>query len=415
MALTQYRRHKPDCRHYGFEGQQAQKNCKCPIYVKGTLNHQPVRRSMDQVDWNAAGIVIANWVKAGKIDGVLAGQSKTLAAAVAEYQTDLKVFGNKGKATLGKVKLLLEDRLIPFCKSRHIVQLVDVSPAVIREFRLTWVTTDPYIVGDKPRKPLGLRMIGQMQNRLKAFFLFCIASKWLTENPATVLSKVATLKVQVQPFDPDEMNRILAACDRLPVHPNNKYDRRARARAMVLLMRWTGLRFGDVVMLKWSELEPYLDRVAQKNKSRIRMFLADPVKAALYNPDSTRRRFSANDEYVFATGRASQAMARTTCGAMLNEVFALSGVRGAHAHRFRHTFVVEALKVDPPIPMEDIAAAIGDQVATVQEYYSAFVPARHELMMKRLAAVPGFSSAIPGPPSPHQASLYLVSPRARAR
>ena len=57
--LTAYRRHQAPCSHRS----RRFKNCKCPIWVQGSLRGEYVRRSLDLRSWEAA----ANLVRVNKL------------------------------------------------------------------------------------------------------------------------------------------------------------------------------------------------------------------------------------------------------------------------------------------------------------------------------------------------------------
>jgi integrase len=64
----------------------------------------------------------------------------------------------------------------------------------------------------------------------------------MTSNPAKEVKAPTVKPKPKEPYRQDEVLRILSACDHLGRSP---YER-ARARAMVLLLRYTGLRVSDV-------------------------------------------------------------------------------------------------------------------------------------------------------------------------
>ena len=49
LMLNPYRRHSSDCKHKA-KG-RAYRQCKCPIWVQGTVNGEPVKRALDTRDW----------------------------------------------------------------------------------------------------------------------------------------------------------------------------------------------------------------------------------------------------------------------------------------------------------------------------------------------------------------------------
>jgi site-specific recombinase XerD len=81
---------------------------------------------------------------------------------------------------------------------------------------------------------------------LQMFFQFCVVRKWAEENPAAAVEKPRNLKPnEIVPYTREEVVRILAACDGIGRGP---YER-LRARATVLVLRYTALRIADVALL----------------------------------------------------------------------------------------------------------------------------------------------------------------------
>lgn len=83
---------------------------------------------------------------------------------------------------------------------------------------------------------------------LKAFFRFCASAKLIPHNPADGIKPPKIEDAQVMPFTDEEMKKILKSCDE---HPSGRGENRAaQMRALVLLMRHTGLRIGDACTLE---------------------------------------------------------------------------------------------------------------------------------------------------------------------
>ena len=91
---------------------------------------------------------------------------------------------------------------------------------------------------------------------------FCLARHWVRENPASQIKMPRNVPPnEVEPYTTAEAESMIAACSRFG---QNDYER-LRARAMVLTMRYTGLRIGDVATLA-------KDRVS-RDGARWRIFL----------------------------------------------------------------------------------------------------------------------------------------------
>jgi site-specific recombinase XerD len=109
---------------------------------------------------------------------------------------------------------------------RYIGEWEDVE--LVRRFRQTW-------------KDKGNTVVKKLE-RLRAFFRFAVDSEWIIKNPAAKMKSPAVKPNPTMPFTQEDMVSILAACDHY--QGNAK-----RIPALVLLLRYSGLRIGDAVRL----------------------------------------------------------------------------------------------------------------------------------------------------------------------
>ena len=94
---------------------------------------------------------------------------------------------------------------------------------------------DAYRAGRALASTTSLRELGT----IRQFLGFCQDRRWIADNPAKRIKGPRNIKpAEVVPYTPAEVGKMIAACDVIGRGP---YER-LRARAMVLLMRYTGLR-----------------------------------------------------------------------------------------------------------------------------------------------------------------------------
>ncbi len=202
------------------------------------------------------------------------------------------------------------------------------------------------------------------------------------ENPARSLKRPRILEVNdVVPYTFEQIVAILAACGRIG---RNSYERR-RAHAMVLLMRYTGLRISDVVTLSRDHIRgARLEKHAIKNNRWIRVELPPAVLQALEllpHPKAApqdNRRFFAKDT---ANLRSLVKGAWRTLAA----VFKLSGVERAHPHRFRHTLASELLAKGGTL--QEVAGILGHSPTTIARHYAKWTPeyqARQDVLIRKI-------------------------------
>jgi len=161
------------------------------------------------------------------------------------------------------------------------------------------------------------------------------------------------------------MVSILAVCD-------CDQGNAKRMCALVLLLRYSGLRIGDAVRLArdWIK-DRRLFLYTQKTGVPVWCPLPDFVITALESFEPM------NNTYYFWSGESSRdGIARSYMG-RLSRVFTLAGVKGGHAHRFRDTFATELLLSGVPWGAFLCCSATAASPVT-EKHYAPWVRARQE-------------------------------------
>lgn len=342
--LQLYRRHLSSCRHTS----RRFRRCKCPIWVQGSLGGDYIRRSLDLTAWEAATDLVRGWESAGKL-GERRVQVPTIAEAVEKFLADAEA-RNLRESSLKKYRRLLEGELLPFCASRHAVSLERLTVALIREFR-----------DSLHHSPITQQ---KKLEYLRAFMAFCQDSDWLARNPAKAVKLPKVERPQVKPFTSDEIRKLLDACEGF------RGDGQ-RLRAMILLLRSTGLRIADAVSLT-------RDRVRDGRLFLYTSKTGTPVWCPL--PPETVEALDTmpGDRYFFWSGSGRIKSALEDWRRRFVSLAELARVRDAHFHRFRHTFSVNLLQRG--VPIETVATVLGNTPAIVSRHYSAFVASRQRAL-----------------------------------
>jgi integrase/recombinase XerD len=209
--------------------------------------------------------------------------------------------------------------------------------------------------------------------RLKHFFRFARKRGWLPDNPAEELRPPKFRKKEVKPFTTDEMKAILSAIERFPDksgrlgQPNAK-----RLQALVLLLRFSGLRIGDAVSCSIDQIKGNrLYRRTQKTDTPVTCWLPTEVISTL----ATLPRRS--EKYFFWTGESTLHTAVGIWQRTLRALFRLAGIEGGHAHRFRDTFSVECLESGMTIERVSTLLAHSD-IRVTQKHYNPWVQERQK-------------------------------------
>lgn len=351
--LTIFRRHKKNCAHRS-KG-RSYRRCQCPIAIEGFAGEKYIRDALKTSDWNRASDIARQWEADGERDGRL--QPVSIREAVEKFLADAQA-RNLAAETLKKYRALFE-RLNDFARLAGYELLRDLDVDSMSRFRGTW--TD------------GARTSQKHLERLRAFFRFTQARRWITENPASELKAPKVTALPTLPFVQDEMMGIFAATEAYREHAQNHAKLNAiRLRSLILALRYSGLRLGDAVSLSPDRLsaDDKLFLYTAKTGVPVR------VKLPAFVADALRKTPMMDGRYWF---RTTEAKLRTAVSRWQNRLSALSqAVRiHVHAHRFRDTFAVELLLSG--VPLERVSVLLGHQSVRITErHYAPWVHARQE-------------------------------------
>jgi site-specific recombinase XerD len=380
--LTPYRRHLAKCPHRNKgRSYDKQAKCSCPLWCDGTLNGQRYRQDLDTWDWadgmrkclelqNPAFDSRPMCAQPGCMTRVDAGRCdahrKTVAAAIAAFQ---EATAGLSPATRAKNAVTLRE-LQTHCKGAGVAELHDISLEHLDAFR----------AGRKLGPLSGLKEL----ERLRRFFGFCVKRKWAPENVARETETPRNIKpAEVAPYEPAEVAKMLAACDGVG---RASYER-LRARALVLLLRYTGLRITDAITLARDRI--HNGRIllhTQKTGGTVFLPVRPELQAALDSLPCPRGTVG-EPKYFFWNGTMGRLAVKGIAERTLAAVFKLSGVEGAHAHRFRHTLATEILVMGGS--EQDVADILGISAAIVRKHYAKWSQARQRRIDSLMESVYG--------------------------
>ncbi|HMH15196.1 MAG TPA: tyrosine-type recombinase/integrase [Edaphobacter sp.] len=229
---------------------------------------------------------------------------------------------------------------------------------------------------------------------LRQFCGFCLDRRWMEENSAKKIKMPSVVSANdTEPFTSAEVAAILAACDRIG---QQSYER-IRARAMVMTLRYTALRIGDVSMLERNRIthDGRRWRVflrTEKNGKPVFMPIPNELKSAL-DALPIPKGCGAEPKHYFWNGTSKPRSMKKSADDTLRSVFRASGVKGAHAHRFRHTLATELL--ENGASFEDVADVLGNTVDIVRKHYAKWSPKRQARIDDLLERVHSAASYAP--------------------
>jgi integrase len=192
------------------------------------------------------------------------------------------------------------------------------------------------------------------------------------------------------PFEDKEVKRLLYACDLLGTSgterrgPAEIEEERQTARALILLMIYSGLRISDATTLTRDRLDRETGRLmlrTMKTKHPVTLILhRDAVRALSVLP--------VRNEYFFFWVGGSNTLASSVARsrALLQKVAKLGKVYNGHPHRYRDTFAKALLVAGKSI--RTVQLLLGHtSIKTTEKSYAAFVPAYQESLDDATAAL----------------------------
>jgi integrase len=220
--LTIWRRHTADCPHRD-KGRDFLK-CNCPLWADGYVNgRRTLRQSLKTRDL----------AKARKRAVLLESPDvifKPVGEGIAAFLGHCKSEGLTD-ASIAKYRNALA-KLEEFCGPKGIDSIEELTTEKLDHFRAG--------------RNLAQITAAKELEILRVFFGFCFDRKWAKENPAKKIRLPRNIKPnEVVPFTQGELAAILGTCDTIG---KRSYER-LRARALILTLRYTALRIGDVSML----------------------------------------------------------------------------------------------------------------------------------------------------------------------
>jgi integrase/recombinase XerC len=359
--LTIWRRHAPDCPHRS-KGRNYLK-CDCPLWADGYVNRKRVlRQSLGTRDMARAR------KKAVALEAPDNLVYKPVGEAVTAFLQHCRSEGLT-ETTVKKYQNPLK-KLEEFCETEQMDTLDEIGTEKLDRFR-------------SGRKIKQITSSKELEI-LRLFFRFCVDRNWARANPAKKIKLPRHIKPnEIVPFTSTEVTAMIKACDTFGKSP---YER-LRARAIVLTLRYTALRIGDVSLLARDRISRDGDcwRIfLRTEKSGNPVFLPIPsdLKAALDKVPAPLR--NTKSRYFFWNGIGKEKTHKAHIDRCLRAVFKESVVKGAHAHRFRHTLATELL--GRGASFEEVADILGNSPEIVRKHYGKWSTARQsridELMQR---------------------------------
>jgi hypothetical protein len=186
--LTIFRRHLKACPQTSRRYRRRQ----CPIWIEGTLGLEDVpRRSLNLTSWDAAEEYVRESNRTGKVGGTSA-KPMLIADTVELYLADVQ--SRVRTSTVRLHRVLLRDSLLVWCAEKGYRYLSELDVKALIEYRSSWQFAP-------------LTALKKFE-RLRSFFRFCHAAKWMPENPTLAIRAPKADTPPTLPFTNEEVDRV---------------------------------------------------------------------------------------------------------------------------------------------------------------------------------------------------------------
>ena len=358
--LSLYRRHTSNCSHRR-KGSGYLK-CGCPVWCWGALpNGRFIRRSVSTRNMSEARRTVERWERETNPE-----KPPSLVGATELFLAHHADSSQATRTKYGKIMRLFRE----FCEQWEYEQLGQITVETFDRYRET-------------RAVAPLTWSKELQV-LRSFCEFCVRRDWLRRNIAREAEMPRGIKpADREPYTEAEMVAMLQACYVIGQEP---YER-LRARALVLVMRYTGLSIRSAFMLRRDAVrDGYVVVRRAKNGKPVKVPVAFDLTAAL---EAVPLPWGAEPdcEYYFMTpGRDPDGAVRRAIRTMAS-VFRRAGIRNGKTHRFRHTLATRM--VENGASFEDVAAVLGNSARIVEKHYAKWSKGRQERIDRYFRAAHG--------------------------
>ena len=209
-------------------------------------------------------------------------------------------------------------------------------------------------------------------------FSFAVENEWILKNLVRMEGRPGeNPRRGAEPFTAEELSRLRS-------HAEGDL-------LAFLVLRWTGLRGGDVVTLSWGEVHfdrREIERVTLKRRKKVILPLHGELFFAL-ETERDRRNPQPTDP-VLLNPFTGTPLTRPRLYERMLALGKRANVPNAHPHRFRDTLAVDML-ARGATPY-DVAKMLGDTIETIERHYTPFVRELRERVRHILESDAGLES-----------------------
>jgi integrase/recombinase XerD len=373
-VITIFVRHTAGCK---YAGEEFAKNCRCRKHLRWSHAGKQHREKAGTRSWAEA--ELAKAMKLNQLTGQappdVPAEGVSLDRAVEVFRADKANQGFTDDLQGRYVRELF--RLKSFCERQGVYLVQGITREVLVSYQSTWAELYP---------STNTRLA--VQARLRNFLRFCFDSKWIDRVPKT--SRIKAQEAPTLPLTKKEYERLLQTIpDTFSGHHRFLPQKTATVRALVQLMRWSGLAIRDAVTLRRDEIifdksKKLYRIVTARQKTGTHVSVPIPPKVA----KELLAVLNGNAAYVFWTGNGQEQSAVTHWQDDMRTLFRAARIESAGnmlSHRLRDTFAVDLL--EKGVPLEEVSKLLGhESIKTTERHYAKWVKGRQDRLDKLVTA-----------------------------
>jgi integrase/recombinase XerD len=359
VVVGVYVRHSRGCK---YKHDESYKRCGCPKHVRWTYEGKQHKRAAKTRSWAQAEEVkraIEDQFRAGATAApVIVPDRRTISKAIELFLIS-KRNEDVSEPVLKKYERELE-RLNAFMEKHDKFFPGEITSEDLTKFQAGWAKLYP-----------SSQTRSRVLTRYRAFLRFCVRQDWITKLPH--FDKVRLSEVPTLPLSSEQYTEVLKV-----IPETFAAEKAARVRALVQLMRHSGLSIRDAVVLERNELKH--DKVRKLYRvTTSRQKTGTDVNVPL-PPDVSKELIAvinSNPKYFFWNGTSKAQSAVTNWQHDLRAVFRAAGMADGHPHQLRDTFAVGLL--EKGVPMEEVSKALAhESIKTTEKHYAAWIKGRQD-------------------------------------
>ncbi len=360
--------------------------------------------------WRVADRRIKRKIGPKRVTGTREGLTATQAERELQRRIDSGRTAVRSGLTLGEVG----DRYVA-----HLETVLERKPTTISDYRsMLKAHLKPYF-GDRPiekidaervaaflaakkRKGLATKTISNQLVFLHGLYGFALKRGWILANPVPAVDRPRAVVVDpdIHYLDLSEIEKLLRAV------PDDHFA--STDRTLYLTAAMSGLRQGELVALRWSDVDWSAARIRVRRNYTREAFgtpksrrgsrsvpMADRVAGALKDHFEASA-YQADSNLVFAHPQTGHPLDASALRNRYKAALKTSGLREVRFHDLRHSFGTHCAAAG--VPMRILQEWMGHAQLTTTEIYADYAPSSHEKEMVEAA----FKAPkdVEGPPDP---------------